>query len=146
MEKSKNKVYKEELERIHRSKGLTPQNVVETARDKKNPLHDYFDWNDSTAAEGFRIRQARDLINSIKIRIDSRRVPAFENIKVTIKKKITRKYYPVVEIFATKPLREALLLQALRELDSFQRRYDRFQELMPIFTALKKVKKKWNKK
>lgn len=38
---------------------LSPQLVVETARDPTSPLHSLFEWDDQVAAEKFRIVQAR---------------------------------------------------------------------------------------
>lgn len=41
---------------------LTPEIVVEAARDPGSPLHSYFDWNNDTAAHKFRLEQGRRLI------------------------------------------------------------------------------------
>ena len=49
---------------------LTPEQVVEAARDKASALHDCFEWDDSTAAEKYRLDQARDLLKRVKIEIE----------------------------------------------------------------------------
>ena len=49
---------------------LTPEQVVEAARDENSALHDCFEWDDSTAAEKYRIEQARDLLKRVKIEIE----------------------------------------------------------------------------
>ena len=41
---------------------LTPEAVVETAKDKQSPLHSSFEWNDGHAAELYRLDQARRII------------------------------------------------------------------------------------
>jgi len=46
---------------------LSPADVVETARDPASPLHHCFDWDDSTAAESWRLEQARRLIRSVRV-------------------------------------------------------------------------------
>lgn len=46
---------------------LTPQQVVEEARPKNSLLHSCFEWNDSSAANSWRIEQARTLIKRVKI-------------------------------------------------------------------------------
>jgi hypothetical protein len=46
---------------------LTPQQVLEAARDEESPLHRFFEWDDSTAAEAYRVEQARDLIKKVKV-------------------------------------------------------------------------------
>ena len=50
----------EELERIERKHGVvTPRNVLEESRPGKAILHDLFEWNDSRAAERFRLVVSR---------------------------------------------------------------------------------------
>lgn len=49
--------------------GLTPPIVVEEARAKDHPLHDYFEWRDGIAAEKYREDQARALIRSVRIQV-----------------------------------------------------------------------------
>ena len=46
---------------------LTPALVVQTARDPDHPLHGRFEWDDSVAAEKYRLSQGGELIRSIKI-------------------------------------------------------------------------------
>jgi hypothetical protein len=51
---------------------LTPNAVVEDARDKDSPLHSVFEWDDAVAADRFRIEQARNLIQSFKVHVEYR--------------------------------------------------------------------------
>lgn len=44
---------------------VTPDGVVEAARDKHNPLHSEFDWDDASAAHQHRLDRARQLIRSV---------------------------------------------------------------------------------
>lgn len=44
---------------------IKPKDVVDDARPMTSPLHKHFDWDDSTAAEKYRIVQARHLMGSI---------------------------------------------------------------------------------
>src|SRR5690606_23964207 len=58
-----------ELERI-RSKHngvLRPKDVLAAARNSRNPLHSQFCWDDSVAAEKYRLQQAQTLIISVKV-------------------------------------------------------------------------------
>jgi hypothetical protein len=48
---------------------LTPEQVVDEAKDAKSPLHQFFDWDDSSAALSWRIEQARELIRRVKIEV-----------------------------------------------------------------------------
>lgn len=59
-----------ELRRIAGRAGkLTPQDVVNEARDPANPLHAHFEWDDTAAAASWRIEQARTLIRSVRVEI-----------------------------------------------------------------------------
>jgi hypothetical protein len=65
------RVISAELKRIQREQSvITPKTVVAIAANKKSPLHKYFEWEDSVAAERYREWQARQLIASIYI-VDS---------------------------------------------------------------------------
>lgn len=48
------------------SKHLLPEAVVKRAANPNNPLHDYFEWDESKAAHSFRIIQAGELIRACK--------------------------------------------------------------------------------
>ena len=45
---------------------LTPSAVVDDARNPSSPLHGQFEWDDSKAAEAYRVVQARTLIRSVE--------------------------------------------------------------------------------
>lgn len=65
---SKDELLRRELKAIEDETGrLTPELVVESARDPKHPLHDQFEWDDSIAAEQFRCQQARALIRRVEV-------------------------------------------------------------------------------
>ena len=46
---------------------LRPENVVETARPPKSSLHGFFTWDNSEAAEKWRLEEARTLIRTVTI-------------------------------------------------------------------------------
>jgi hypothetical protein len=60
---------------------LIPARVVDAARDPASPLHDKFEWDDSKAAEAHRLNQARTLIRSVKMVVETNQriitAPAF---------------------------------------------------------------------
>lgn len=59
-----------ELRSLYDSHGhLSPALVVDAARDPDSPLHPRFEWDDSTAAERYRVFQAAHLIRSVKVEI-----------------------------------------------------------------------------
>ena len=48
---------------------LTPELVVEVAKDSWHPLHDRFEWDDTIAAEKFRLVQAARVIRSVRVTV-----------------------------------------------------------------------------
>ena len=48
---------------------ITAHAVLDAARPESSPIHDCFDWNDSEAAEKWRLEQARELIRRVKIEL-----------------------------------------------------------------------------
>jgi hypothetical protein len=56
------------LQEIYREHGrLTAHIVLDEARDPAHPLHGRFTWDDSVAAERYRLSQARELIRTVKV-------------------------------------------------------------------------------
>jgi len=51
---------------------LTPHAVLDDARDPSSPLHSQFDWDDTRAAEKYRVEQARRLIRTVRLVITER--------------------------------------------------------------------------
>lgn len=60
---------RKELEKLGSKGILTPEQVIEKARNPKSALHSQFDWDDSTAAHSHRIQQARVLIKRVRVEI-----------------------------------------------------------------------------
>lgn len=148
-----------EINNIQKSEGLTPEQVVESARNSKSPLHDFFEWEDSVASAKWRLQQARVLINEVKVIIDSKEYYAFENVSVAVpianqkgnskcneELEVVREYKPVIEILNNKDLREQIVRSALNHLAYWEHQNDRYSELAPIIKSAKKVRKQLNKK
>jgi hypothetical protein len=60
---------KEELEAIAAGGVLHPADVVEAARNPNSAMHNQFEWDDSEAAEAYRLQQARALIRRVKVNV-----------------------------------------------------------------------------
>lgn len=59
---------RELLQGIYDQQGkLTPALVVQTARDPEHPLHERFEWDDSVAAEKWRLEQGHQLITTCRL-------------------------------------------------------------------------------
>ena len=91
-----------------------------------------------SAAHEWRLHQSRHFINSIAIKViatndEEAAVRAFHIVTES------SKYEPITAIIKEKSKREALLANALSELNSFKRKYEILSELTPVFKAIKEV-------
>jgi len=131
-------------------KAITPEEVLEDAKKKSSPLHDFFDWDDMSAASAYRIDQARYLLRSIEIVIvqeDSSEVEvrAFHNVTIVpVKDKEEKKqvYVGVERAMKEEKLRKQVVDRALRELAVWEKKYKVYSELDAIFFAIENVRKK----
>src|SRR5215472_6010141 len=63
-------VIKQELATIETAEGrLVPSTVVDAARAPDSPLHPLFEWDDSAAAEKYRLDQARTIIRRVTVTV-----------------------------------------------------------------------------
>ncbi len=143
MKSKKTAAIARELRRIAKSNGglLLPAKVVEAARPKSSPLHSSFEWDDTEAAENYRLWQARQLI-----RVVVEQVPGMSGsteVFVSLSKdRFDGKGYRVVaEVCKDEDLRAQMLEDALTELEIFKLKYRRLKELTVIFEAIEKVKR-----
>lgn len=110
---------------------LTPRAVVETARNPRNALHQFFEWDDSKAAESYRLDQARTVIRCIHAEDDDAsegHAPAF----VSISDKGGTSYRTLDAVKNSADLQARVLAQAERDLEAFQKRYTALEEVCAI--------------
>lgn len=139
--KRTDKAVLEELRSLQRRGVLQPKSVVEAARDKTSPLHDHFTWNNTEAAEQFRILEARKLI-AVHVELlpgASEPSPVFVSLRNDRRK---GGYRAMVDVLSDAEMRSQLLDEALEELAYFKAKYKSLSELAGIFEEIKKVKKR----
>lgn len=116
---------------------LSPATVVEAARPADSPLHEFFEWDDSVAAEGFRLIQAAGLIRRVKVDvIVGDREPTRIQVRAFVSAPSLRggeqgSYVPI----ETAPLEE-LKREAIAQLDSVRRKYAHLEDLESIWAAI----------
>ena len=128
----------ESLEKIRVNAGgeLTPIDVVNAARSPKSALHDYFEWDDSVAAEQFRLNQARGVIRLVRVE-DAASETGTVRAFVSISSETGKSYRSMGDVKASADLRAAVLAAAERDLDAFTRRY---RELTDVLAFVEKAK------
>ena len=113
-----------QLEAVREEHGaLTPALLVDVARDPDHPLHPRFEWDDSVAAEKWRLEQAGQLLR-VTFRPDPQKASDLRAfVAVKGESTPTSEYVPVVEALADPITRELLLKQMKRDAQTFQRRW-----------------------
>ncbi len=116
-----------------------PEMLVDVARRVSHPLHHYFEWDDATAGEHYRVMQARALIRSVVIHVSNeptRVIRAFVSVNPG------KGYELIGDVMSDVDKRAKLLSRALIELDQMQARYSDLRELAKVWEAAARVKKK----
>lgn len=117
------------------SKGVfSAEMLVEVSRDKDAPLHGMFEWDDSIAAEKYRVQQAGKIIRSIVVVGDNKPVAyrAFSSIG-------SKAYMSTARAVSSEKTRAILLKSAKNDLVAFRRRYQALSELAEVFDVIDKV-------
>jgi len=132
----KAQIFGEFIDRLSRKtkNSVDPDDIINAARDEKSPIHDFFEWDDSIAAEMYRKHQARHMISHINVIVvsdgEEKPIRAFMNVEYLDKKNT---YVPTRIVAKTQDLRSQIIKKALDE---------EYKELDKIFGAIKEVQKK----
>lgn len=120
----------QELKRLEKRDGLIdPHAVLEEARPEDSILHGAFEWEDSLAAEQWRLFQARSLVNSVSVEILGKKQDAFHSVVVEIKGERTRGYVSTERMISDEDLKKQVKTSALREIQYWQDKYAEIEEL-----------------
>lgn len=124
-------------------KRMTPELVVEDARNESSPIHKAFDWDDTVAAHKHRLAQARQLENSLRVEIirgerEVKHVIAFVNVqspKINESGEVvSERHYEPIKIVLNDPiLMQQMLENARKDLMSWYNRYEVISELAREF-------------
>ena len=114
---------------------VTPKQIVDYARDSATELHKCFDWNDESAAEKYRMWQARNVINHLVFEKTEDDTSAHE-LRMFFKTTDDGGYKPTLVIMKNEDEYKALLERAKRELRGFQQKYKSLKELQPVFEVI----------
>lgn len=125
---------REHLGRVH------PGDLVEDARPEDAPLHPCFEWDDSVAAEKWRLDQARAVLRALVILPSD--VPDAEPVRAFIaigSDNEPNDYMPLNVVMTDEELRRRTLRAALEDLNRVKARYQTLRELEKVWAALEEV-------
>jgi hypothetical protein len=135
MSNTKVQAVKKELEAIRKkNKGLLrPESVVEYAKNKNTALHSQFCWDNTEAAEKYRLYQASHIIRSIKIKMisnprTSETVMVRQYVSLPSDRKING-YRQIGEVLTSEDLR-------LQLIESVQVEFEQFREKLKAISSI----------
>lgn len=135
----------EHLEMLRqRFKGeITPRDLLDDARNPNSPLHSFFEWSDTEAAEQYRLQQARGLIRSVvAIYVQEDKPATRVRAYVHVPEPGTPHYRETGHAMSQKKTRDMVLQRALRELIGWQKRYHELHEFADLFENIEQLELK----
>ena len=121
--------------------------ILDMARDEKKEIHKLIEWDDTKAAEKFRLEQVINIMHDlhiVEIGLNKNKKP--EKIGVPMRMYYSLKgetgYRPTPLIVQDSNLHDKLLMTARSELDAFMIKYATLTELEPIFKAIREFNSK----
>lgn len=141
-----------EIERIADEHGgkATADAVLEESKPKDAPLHECFEWSNKAASRKWRLHQAREIINSIEVTLLEEdpnedgedkhlaTAPAFVSIE---RDQEDGGYRSITTVMDNPELKDRLIQQALRELQSWTKRYEHLTEFASVHAVIRGTKK-----
>ena len=134
----------ETIHRIEKEHGeCTAKLLLDEARGKKSPIHQLFEWDDTIAAERYRLRQATDIITAIAVVMDEGKeepqmIRAFANVGA----KNDGSFISMHKALSSEESRRIVLSHALDELKAFKAKYANLKEFVKIFAEISELEKK----
>lgn len=111
----------------------TAKQILDYARDENTELHKCFEWDDSIAAERWRLQQARLIVCNLVYQEPEKHEPTRIRVMQSTE---NNTYKPVRLILQNKTEYEQLLSRALAELHAFKERYKNLSELEEILALI----------
>lgn len=111
----------------------TAKQILDYARNENTELHKCFEWDDSIAAERWRLQQARLIVCNLVYQESEKHEPTRIRVMQSTE---NNTYKPVRLILQNKTEYEQLLNRALAELHAFKERYKNLSELEEILALI----------
>lgn len=134
-----------ELEKIRKVNGgdMSPAVIVEAATPEDSALHPAFTWDDSAAANAFREAEARSLVRSLVVVVESapnEPMNVYVSVPFVSEEQPLRRAYRLTEDVLADPKACAELVErAKEELVRVRHRYSQVKELAGVWRAVDKV-------
>jgi len=142
--RSINKLATQELETIRQRAGgfLKPEDIVRFAKNKRTALHAYFEWDDTEAAQRYRLLQAKTIIRVVVQVVGDTGEKVRTFVSLSEDRGSGLGYRIITDVMDDEMLTEQLLVDAKAELAAFSRKYHTLKKLAQmtdVFVAIDKA-------
>jgi hypothetical protein len=118
---------------------LTPQRVLDDARHDNSPLHSFFEWSDSAAANQYRLQQARGLIRSVvAVYVGGNKQEIRQRAYIHISTPSPH-YREAIHALSQTETRKLVLDRAMNELNAWRARYKDLEEFASFIDIIDRI-------
>lgn len=118
------------------------EEILEMAKNKNTEIHKLIEWDDTVAAEKYRLVQVRKIVRDIEITTIKTKNNKKKTIEVPVRMFYSFKdetgYRPTPVIIENEELHKKLLRTAYSELVSYMTKYQTLSELEPLMDEIKR--------
>jgi hypothetical protein len=126
----------QEMERIESLYGsLTPQNILDASRPQNALFHALFQWDDTIAAEHYRLQQARIILNNIEITVIGDGKPINISVYEVIKQPSTASVYKNISTMTIDDI-HFIKTRTLKELNILKDKLSVYKEFSKVTSTL----------
>lgn len=119
---------------------LTPKDILADARHDNSPLNSFFEWDNSEAAEQYRLNQARGLIRAVvAIYVSPNKPEVRRRAYIHVPDSSSPHYRETTDALAHNDTRQLVLARAMNELKQWRTRYkdlEEFAEFVKIIDVI----------
>lgn len=120
---------------------ITPQLLVDNARPEGAVMHPLYEWDDSIAAEKYRVQQSTHIMSELVIvHVEETDVDEDDKKPVMVRAfhsvsnhRETANYQPIAKIIENEEMESQVLQNARKDLESFQRKYQGLIDIKALF-------------
>ncbi len=126
----------QEMERIESLYGsLTPQNILDASRPQNALFHTLFQWDDTLAAEHYRLQQARTILNNIEVSVISDGQAKQISVYEVIKQPSTTPVYKSINSMTIDDI-DFIKMRTLKELNILKDKLSVYKEFSKVTSTL----------
>lgn len=123
---------------LAKQNNLNAKALVDVSRPEDAALHNEFEWNDSIAAEKWRMQEARVLIDAVVLVVEEAEVAP---VRAFVQVEEQSNYEPIHVILKDENKTEQLLQRALTELNAFRNKYRSLEIFKKLFDEIDRIEK-----